>query len=349
MTDKPKPRVTGQLILGVDGGGTKTVAAAARIDEDQITILAQATSGPSNPLSVGRQAAQQSITAAVNRLLQQLSSIHPARFASTCLAIAGTARAEERLALQQWAQQQPWTAQVQVVPDIHAVLAAPAETESPTHHTDSDSGVPWGIAVIAGTGSMAWGRCPNQSRNDDTPAQARCGGWGYLIGDEGSAYWIAAQALRAFGHMRDGRAPEDACLGQALCEATKCDDWPHIIQWLYRDDAPRTRIASLTRHLLAHTDASTTLRKIVHTAATDLANQALRVAEQLQLDAYPLKATGSLIVHGTPFRNEVFRLLRSASHPPSTITLVEHPVQGALHLAQRGRGSFPPKGDGGLF
>jgi N-acetylglucosamine kinase-like BadF-type ATPase len=195
---------------------------------------------------------------------------------------------------------------------------------------------PWGIAVIAGTGSMAWGQSLDPKRNDNTLDQARCGGWGYLIGDEGSAYWIAAQALRALGHVEDGRAPNDPRLRQAVLEATQCNDWPAIIQWLYQDHAPRSRVASLTRTLVTHSNDSSTLQQIILTAATDLANQALRVAERLQLNAYPLKATGSLVVHSTFFRNEVFRVLQAAPRPPASITLVEHPVEGALHLAQRG-------------
>ncbi len=55
-----------------------------------------------------------------------------------------------------------------------------------------------GISVIAGTGSMAYGECGGR--------QARCGGWGELIGDEGSAYWIAREGMNLFSRMSDGRA-----------------------------------------------------------------------------------------------------------------------------------------------
>jgi N-acetylglucosamine kinase-like BadF-type ATPase len=54
-----------------------------------------------------------------------------------------------------------------------------------------------GISVIAGTGSMAYGEFAGR--------QARCGGWGELIGDEGSAYWIAREGMNLFSRMSDGR------------------------------------------------------------------------------------------------------------------------------------------------
>jgi N-acetylglucosamine kinase-like BadF-type ATPase len=59
-----------------------------------------------------------------------------------------------------------------------------------------------GISVIAGTGSMAYGECAGR--------QARCGGWGELIGDEGSAYWIAREGMNLFSRMSDGREPRGA-------------------------------------------------------------------------------------------------------------------------------------------
>ena len=69
------------------------------------------------------------------------------------------------------------------------------------------AGVVDGIAVISGTGSVAWGRRDGQ--------HARAGGWGYLLGDEGSGYWVAREAVRRTLARIDRGEPADR-LGQQL-------------------------------------------------------------------------------------------------------------------------------------
>src|SRR4029453_12414402 len=67
----------------------------------------------------------------------------------------------------------------------------------------------WGVALIAGTGSFCWGR-------DAAGRSARVGGWGFLLGDEGSGYDLAVQALRLATQTADGRAEAHAILRAIL-------------------------------------------------------------------------------------------------------------------------------------
>ena len=94
-----------------------------------------------------------------------------------------------------------------------------------------------GVIVIAGTGAVAYGRL-------DSGAEARSGGWGYLIGDEGSGYWIGIEAIRAACQASDGRG-EPTTLIERIPEHLHVDDLRALHRKLYAQEIPRGAIASL--------------------------------------------------------------------------------------------------------
>ena len=164
------------LLIGVDGGATKTLAAA--YDLDTGAVLAAET-GPSNPEAVGYDAAAASISAAIGAVL------HPARpVAAAILAVAGIDTDDERKRL----------------------LSGVAGLSAPIMLAVNDVVAAWaagslaspGIAAISGTGSNTFGVNPQG-------AAWRCGGWGHIVGDEGSGYMIAVNGIRAALAYRDGR------------------------------------------------------------------------------------------------------------------------------------------------
>src|SRR5690606_32133686 len=119
-----------------------------------------------------------------------------------------------------------------------------------------------GLLVIAGTGSVAWGRA------EDGRA-ARAGGWGHLLGDEGSGYALGLEALRAVVRAHDGRAPEttlrDAVLSHARARAPE-----ELIAWAAT--AAKADIAALApRVAAAAREGDAAARAIVDRAAHDLA------------------------------------------------------------------------------
>jgi N-acetylglucosamine kinase-like BadF-type ATPase len=171
------------MFLGVDGGGTKT--AYALLDADG-RLRATHVGASVDHLAAG-------IDAARGRLAEGLQST---------FAEAGVAPADVRFAfvgLPAYGEDRDAIAALDALPD--PVLAAGR------YRCGNDMVCSWagslacqdGISVIAGTGSMAYGEFRGQ--------HARAGGWGELIGDEGSAYWIAREGLNLFSRMSDGRAP----------------------------------------------------------------------------------------------------------------------------------------------
>ena len=171
------------MFLGVDGGGTKT--AYALVDADG-RLRATHVGATIDHLADG-------IEAARSRLAEGLSAtLALARVAADDVAYAF-------LGLPAHGEDGAMAASLDAMPA--AVLA------QERYRCGNDMVCGWagslacedGISVIAGTGSMAYGECGGR--------QARCGGWGELIGDEGSAYWIAREGMNLFSRMSDGRVP----------------------------------------------------------------------------------------------------------------------------------------------
>ena len=174
-------------MLGIDGGGSKT---AAWLAFGPTQIVGRGRTGPGNPRAVGFDQALMNIDAAVEAAFQEAALARvPAE--SACLAVAGTGREADRARVLDWARQRSLAKRVEVVHDAEPLLAA---------------GTPegWGIALISGTGSLAYGRSASG-------ATARTGGWGYLIGDEGSGYALAIAGLAQRRRRLTDAAPQGGC------------------------------------------------------------------------------------------------------------------------------------------
>jgi N-acetylglucosamine kinase-like BadF-type ATPase len=187
--------VSGPRYLGIDAGGTKTVALAG----DERRVLGRGSAGPANPSLVGTEAALAALTQAARTALAEAASPQ-AGVAMAWIGGAGAWPATGELRTR--AAQAVGASRVEFSHDGRLLLAA--------------AGVEEGIALVAGTGSSAYGRVR-------TGAEVTVGGWGHLLGDEGSGYDIARAAMRAATRAIDGRGPETA-LVPALLRMTGAAD-----------------------------------------------------------------------------------------------------------------------------
>ena len=302
------------LVIGVDGGGTKSVAWVAALDHSTNgAVLGRGQSGPSNPRSVGFHAAQSAIADAIgNALIDAKRPKAPA--AAAWFGVAGAGRQSEQGQLEAWARLEGKLAhRVRVSGDAEPILAAAAADH-------------WGIALIGGTGSLAWGR--NQQG-----VVARTGGWGYLIGDEGSAYAIAVAAIRAVMQAADGRRPNTSLLDSFL-EYFGAASTADMIEMVYSPNMTRDRIAGSAQLVFLQRD-DLVAAAIVTQAADDLATMVAALALQLNLpkSGYPLAMAGSLLLNQASFRRAIEDRLTAIA--PCAITLVTEPVLGAVALARR--------------
>src|SRR3984957_9949142 len=170
--------------LGVDGGGTKTTCAVG----DDTHLLATASAGPSNIVRVGEARARESLHQSVRQACAT-AGITPAQIAHTCVGGCGAPR-PELAAIVRHILSELVPPPIDVVGDIQIALEAAFDTGP-------------GVIVIAGTGSIAYGR-------NHAGRTARAGGWGFAIGDEGSAHWIGRAAVSAVlraADPRDGNQP----------------------------------------------------------------------------------------------------------------------------------------------
>ncbi|MEO2089896.1 MAG: N-acetylmuramic acid 6-phosphate etherase [Gemmataceae bacterium] len=304
--------VRSDLVIGIDGGGSNTVCLLAKRDTGE--VIGRGVSGPSNIQSVGVSAALEALNQGIDRAFQA-ASLPPAKAAAVCLGLAGVDRQEGLDVIHGWAARENVADSVIVSNDATLLLAA---------------GTPdgWGLAVIAGTGSIAFVQTP-------TGEIGRCGGWGHLLGDEGSAYRIALAALRAACRSFDGIGPKTALI-DALVKKMSLPAAPDFIPAVYRGPWDRAAIAGLAPVVLELAVTDTIAAEIVRTEATDLARTAAGAvaANGLPKTGLPVALAGGLLTNSEPFCEQFLAGLRAEGVQPGPVKLVSEPAVGAVVLAR---------------
>jgi N-acetylmuramic acid 6-phosphate etherase len=316
----PPPEGTaasGELVLGVDGGGSKTIAWLARQGgAGEATPLGRGTAGPSNPQAVGFALALENLDRAIAAAFSE-AAIDRGTLAAAVLALAGSDRDENRRVLHRWAEDRRLARRVEIVHDAAAVLAA------------GTSGG-WGVALIAGTGSFSFGETADGR-------SARAGGWGFLMGDEGGGYALALAGLRAAARAADGRGPATALVAGFL-ERLGLNSPPELVTAVYRMAADRAAIASLAKIVIERADEQDAAAlAIVDRAAAELAGLVEAVARKLELgkgsSPFPLALAGGLLTSSPRLRAGVLDRLAAVSLRADPVVPVVDPVRGALKRA----------------
>ena len=309
--------MSGPWFLGVDGGGTSTVVLLADADGK---VAGRGAAGPSNAKAVGPDRAREALRSAIEEARRE-AGIGPGPVAAACLGLAGFDRPIDRAVLTDWSESEGWADRLVLVNDGDLVIAA---------------GTPegWGIGLIAGTGSI----CVGLARDGRA---ARAGGWGPLIGDEGSAYQIALGGLRLVARRRDGRAPSpvDDRLTASLCEAIGAEVPEALVTALYGPDWDRAQVAGLARLVVDAAEADVEIREtILQPASADLAAHIEAIIDRLFAgrlegdDPPPLALAGSFLLGSSAIRAAVIGRLAGRVGP---IGEVPEPARGALILARR--------------
>ena len=302
------------LLLAVDGGGTKTLAAVADLKGQ---VLARGLGPGSNPYTVGfiqfTEAVKEAVASALRPVIGEGADGlggSSGRVAAACFGMAGVDSPEDEAAVSAWVKRQEVAPAFLVVNDIELIMAG---------------GTPdgWGVALISGTGSNCLGRARDGRI-------ARVGGWGALMGDEGSGYALGARALRVAGQAFDGRAAAPALLDAALRHFGLRD----IPALMHRVHAPETSpadvatLAPIILELAAGGDGPA--RAILDQAADDLADHVRTAVRRLGLERPPLALGGGLF---SGHLREA--LLARIGDEVGPVRYVEDPVLGAVTIARR--------------
>ena len=302
------------LVIGIDGGATHTVALVA--DAASGAVRGRGESGPSNIQAVGVEAALRELDAAVGGAFAA-ANLPRAKARAACLGLAGVDLNEGTDIIRGWSDRVGLAAVISVANDATLLFAA---------------GTPdaWGLAVIAGTGSIAF-------TLDEHGKDARAGGWGYLLGDEGSAFRVGLLGLRAACRAADG-VGDDTRLLPALLARLGSSDPRDFIPAVYRGSWDKAAIAGLAPVVLdAAAAGDRAARDIFEQEVRELARTAAGAVRRggLSPDGVPVALAGGLLTHSTIFRDEFLRQLRGCGVTPGPVGVVSDPALGAVVLARK--------------
>jgi N-acetylglucosamine kinase-like BadF-type ATPase len=298
-----------ELLLGVDGGGSKT---SALIADRSGAVLGCGRSGTSNYQAIGFMAATTALDQAITRAREDAGLTNTPCFAAACLGIAGVGRPADRSLLDAWMLEHRIAERYLIVNDAELLLAA---------------GTPegWGIGLIAGTGSICYGRTPDGRT-------ARAGGWGYLLGDEGSGYDIALRALRLATQTADGRAGARMLL-DAVLDHWQLRDPSELIPHVYHSGMDRVALASLAAVVARQAEAGDRdARRVLEDAADELARMIKVVADQLETREPPIALGGGLLGASPSLRAMIVVAHDLRAGP---VAYVDEPVHGAMVIARQ--------------
>jgi N-acetylglucosamine kinase-like BadF-type ATPase len=295
-------------VLGIDAGGTKTICQLA--DEDG-RLIAEARGPGANLQAVG----ELQVEKVLHDLMEEAIGTRDIRPAAICLGIAGVDRPDDAAIVRGIMKRIGFKARVVVVNDALVALEA---------------GVPGqpGVVIISGTGSIAYGR---NARGE----AARAGGWGYVLGDEGSGYWIGRAALRAVLREADERGPRTA-LTPLLLRHFGVAQAQSLLHEVYHTNLRPAAIGSLAQCVQqAFTQGDPAAIGILRAAADELDGSGMSVARRLGLVGEPFTfVLSGGIFKAVPWLKDELQRRLPISAPGSRVQQLEcEPAAGAVALA----------------
>lgn len=301
-----------RFLLGIDGGATKTLAAVLDVEQGALHL---GHGGPSNQDAVGVKAAGRALFEAADGALAG-AGIADTQLDAAVLAVAGT-DTDAVIAHVRAERSQEWI----VVGDVVGAWA-------------TATGAQPGVGAISGTGSNVFGV------GSDGRAW-RAGGWGHLLGDEGSGYWLGVQSIKAALRDRECSGPETALSEGAM----EFFGFPSVealaVEVFYTKPLTKSKIAAFaieTARFAERGDA--VARELYERGAEELAQQIGAVIRQTGLEgAFPVGLIGSAWKAGAVFVDPLARAIHELA-PEARLQVVEMaPVGGSLLLAARACGA----------
>jgi glucosamine kinase len=312
--------------IGIDGGGSKTTCAVG----DEACLLATVLAGPSNITRVGEARAREALHAAIREGCAA-AKIELRQVRRVCVGAAGAGREQVAGKLRAIVTELVF-GQIEIVGDMEIALEAAFGTAS-------------GVVVIAGTGSIAYGR-------DQNGRTARAGGWGFAVSDEGSGHWIGRMVvsgvLRAINEtvidesMSDERNTQAAADGLILFRKIS-EAWNiHSLDELVRKANSHPDFAALFPATVSVANAGDPLaQRVLREAGQELGRLAAIVIRKLfsnpqEPATIPLAMIGGVFRHSQRVRERLCEEIKKLDCNVAVNPQVIDPVMGALEMARKG-------------
>lgn len=305
--------MSSQYFMGIDGGGSTLRLA---ITDANLNLIASYQQSTANPNLIGHDIAKKHIQESIQTLLER-SEIHANEVIAVGIGIAGASNAHS----------EDWLLSTvsPVLPNSFLVPSSDLEIALVGALGQQD-----GILVLAGTGSAIFGCSPDEQT-------LQLGGWGYLLGDEGSGYWIGLQALQRL--IQDTEQNYDrfvdyqpSSLNNKILQYLEITSARDLIAWLYRNpDPPTPRVASLSKLIIEEANSGNwDAINLVQHATILLANKVQLMKYQLGTPNTPVAFAGGLLDNDNRLSQELTQRLGLSTRPIAKYPTV---IGGAL-LAQ---------------
>lgn len=291
-----------RYVAGIDGGGTKTTLICADLNFKEIF---KKTYGAFNINSIGQEAFEQLL----DEIIKDLKEL------GECLALCIGAAGCSNAIMAETVKRKFKKADISysLVGDHIIALEGAHDGKA-------------GFAIIAGTGAICFGK-------GEDGTLVRAGGWGHLIGDEGSAYGLARDMIKAVAAYIDGYGQETV-LTRLLSEKVGLTSSSQIIQFVYSGD--KAKLASIS-YLVdeACKEGDVVALKVVEENAYALARDLASVAKKLSLEEGYVAFFGGLIDKPTPFREELIKQIEKLTPKIKVRASLNTAAWGAVALAMK--------------
>ncbi len=312
-----------RCVLGIDGGGTKTVCVLATLDGK---VVGRGSGGPTNPNLVSAPEIRETLQKAIQEAIHD----HPElRIEAVCAGIAGVGSSEEK--------------QAAVSNVIWQILSTPplchafSKRFNPLLHIEvvsdvvialvAGAGERHGIVAISGTGSVVYGETIKGQK-------IKVGGWGYLL-DEGSGYEVGRMALKEILKTYDVSG-ETTPLAQKVLNVWNLSSVRDIVNHIYQEATKPTNIANLAKIVNQVANAGDESSKdILRKAANDLYSNISAAAKQIDFgkEGATLVLSGGVLANVEIVREIILEKIRAELPEITSIQLCREPVKGAVILA----------------
>lgn len=309
-------------VVGVDCGGTSTKCLLA---QGLGQVIGQGRGGPANYALEGCPAVVNTVAGAIDEALGQAGLTWEEMLTEGAVMVAGVAGTSIPGSIDNLTQgfKELGFKSVSVHMDAHIALAGALSGAD-------------GAIVISGTGSIALGK--------NNKEYARVGGWGYILGDEGSSFWITKEALAYLVRSLDGIVPRDEALEHAALEHFQKQSIFELLQVVYQTPVNRGYLGSFTPVVVRLAEeGNQTCRTLLDNAGQQLGLLAAAVVERLGMIEEPCRvgACGGVFAAGKVILNPMQKVL-SQRAPLASVSLPDFPpVVGALIMGYETLGITP--------